>query len=777
MTYRFIGKSLMRTEDARLVSGQGQYTSDLAPSDSCRLFVVRSPYASARFRVGDVGAAAAAPGVLLVLTPDSPEIRGLGSFSSRLRRTAPSGKPNFEPRYPVLAAGVAQFVGDAIAGIFADTLDAAKSAADLLEVAWEERPSVTDTARAAEPGAARVWEEMPDNCCFVHDEGDAAGVAAALEAAPLTVSLSYPVTRVTAAPMEPRTALATYDRREDLLTLHAGLQNPHYVREELAERVLGIPGNRLRVVAPDVGGAFGMKESPYPEYALALVGARRLGRPVLWVCERAESFLSDHQARDHACKVTLGLDEDGTFLAIRYDAVSNIGAYIAFNGLHTPVNNLGGLSGVYRTPRIHARITGVFTNTPPTAPYRGAGRPEAIYAVERAIDLAARRHGFDRLALRRRNMISPEEMPFETRFVYTYDSGMFERNMDDALALSEWQGFASRREVARARGRLAGIGLANAIEIANGPVGQPFAESADVSFDSTGSVTVTLGTHSQGQGHQVTFAQIAADLLGLEVEDVRVRCGDTEQIEHGLGTFGSRSVAAAGAAVKAAADGILTRAKDIAARHLGIAREEVTFEDGLFGGPGTNARLSIKDAARLAFRMRPDQLGGRLGLTEKRIVSPAAPSFPNACHVCEVEIDAETGECFITRYTVVDDVGRVINPMLVKGQIHGGVAQGVGQILGERIAYADNGQLLSGSFMDYVMPRGSDLPAIVTKNNEVPTTGNPLGVKGAGEAGTVGALAAVTNAIVDALSELGVEQVDMPATSDRIWRSLAPLRR
>lgn len=544
MAYRLIGKSLTRTEDARLVAGLGRYTSDLACADVCRLLVVRSPYGSARFRVADTSAASASPGVLLVLTGDDPEILHLGSFSSRIRRTTRSGDPNYEPLYRVLASDVSQFVGDAVAAIFAETLDAAKDAADLLKIEWEERRSVTDTRRAAEVGSIRVWDDMPDNICFEHNEGDSVAVAAALAAAPLTVSLSYPVTRVTAAPMETRAALATYDRHEDHFTLRAGLQNPHYVREELAERVLRIPGHRLRVVAPDVGGAFGMKESPYPEYALALVGARRLERAVLWVCERSESFLSDHQGRDHACHVTLGLDRDGTFLALRYDAVSNIGAYIAFNGLHTPVNNLGGLSGVYRTPRIHARVVGVFTNTPPTAPYRGAGRPEATYALERAIDLAASRHGFDRVALRRKNMISPMQMPFPTGFVYTYDSGMFERNMDDALALADWHGFATRREMAAARGRLAGIGLANAIEIANGPVGQPFAESADISFDSTGSVTVTLGTHSQGQGHLVTFAQIVADLLGLPVDDVRVRFGDTDQIEHGTGTFGSRSVAA-----------------------------------------------------------------------------------------------------------------------------------------------------------------------------------------------------------------------------------------
>lgn len=712
------------------------------------------------------------PGVRLVLTPDDPDIKALGTFTSRVRRTAPDGKPNFEPPYRALSGGTARFVGDAVAAVVADTLEQARDAAEAIAITWDQLPAVTETKIAAELHAAEVWPEAPRNICFVHDAGDAAAVDLALSQSTHIVKVSYPISRVIAAPMETRVALATFDRMEGTYTLYAGLQNPHYIREELAERVLRINGNELRVVAPDVGGAFGLKESPFPEYALALVAARKVKRPVLWICERTESFLADHHARDHYVTTTLGLAADGSFLALRCVSQSNIGAYIAFNGLHTPVNNIGSLSGVYKTPHIHARITGVFTNTPPTSPYRGAGRPEAIYAIERAIDIAAQRYGFDRIELRRKNMISPEQMPYDTGFMYTYDSGEFERNMDDALALTKWSEFPKRREVAMQRGSLAGIGVANAIEIANGPVGSPFTESAEIKFDSTGSVTVALGTHSQGQGHETTFAQIAADLLGLEFKDVKVRYGDTDHIEHGTGTFGSRSVAVGSVAMIQAADAIIERGKLVTSVHFEASPKDVDFANGYFTVIGTDLKLSTKDVARLSYRFSPSQLGGRVGLAEKRIVAPLAPTFPNGCHICEVEIDAETGHCEIVQYCVVDDVGRMINPMLVKGQIHGGVAQGIGQILYENIVYDDDGQLLSGSFMDYAMPRARDLPNIICQSNEVLTKTNPLGAKGAGEAGTVGALAAVVNAVVDALAHRGIEHIDMPVTAERIWRAI-----
>ena len=773
---RFVGKSLPRTEDARLLRGLGRYTADLAPGHHGRMVVVRSPHAAARIRGIDVSAASALPGVRLVLTGEDPDIRDLGTFTSRVKRKTAGGAANFEPPYRVLSRDRALFVGDPVAAVFADTLHQARDAAEAIVVDWEPLAAVTDTRVATASDAPVVWDAAPRNVCFVHEVGNAVAVDAAIAAAAHCVSLHYPISRILAAPMETRGALASYDPADEHYTLYTGAQNPHYLREELAERVLRIGGNRLRVVSPDVGGAFGLKEAPFPEHVLALVGARRTGRAVLWLCDRSESFMADHHARDNDTTVTLALDAAGRFTALKVETVANIGAYISFNGLHTPVNNLGGLSGVYRTPLIHARITGAFSNTPPTSPYRGAGRPEAIYAVERLIDLAATRSGIDRIELRRRNLIPASAMPYRTGFLYTYDCGEFERNMDDAMALAQWSGFPARRDAARARGRLAGIGLANAIEIAAGPVGAPWAESSEVRFDSTGSVTLTLGLHSHGQGHAITFAQVLADQLGLQPGDIRVRYGDTDQIEHGIGSFGSRSAVAGSVVLKKVAAQVIARGKLIAAAHFEASAGDIEFADGVFSVAGTDRRLDLAAAARLSYVLRPEAIGGTLGLCERSMAAPSAPTFPNGCHVCEVEVDGETGAYDIIQYVVVDDVGRQINPMLVKGQIHGGVAQGVGQIIGEAIAYDADGQLLSGSFMDYAMPRASDLPSIACRSNEVLTDTNPLGVKGAGEAGTVGALAAVVNALVDALSPLGIQHVDMPATAFAMWRTVNAAR-
>jgi carbon-monoxide dehydrogenase large subunit len=772
MSYRFIGKSLPRTEDLRLVRGLGRYTADLAPRDALRLFVVRSPYGAARIVKIDTAAAEAMPGVQLVLTGEHPEMTALGTIQSKVKRQAPDGKPNFEPPYRILSRERALFVGDPVAAVFAETLDQAKDAAEAMEIEWEALPAVTETRVAADEGAAELWPQAPRNICFVFDAGNRAAVEEALSKAKHKVSITYPINRITAVTMEPRTALGQYDPVAEAYTLYCGLQNPHAVRESLANDIFRIPGNRVRVVAPDVGGGFGLKEAPFPEYVLTLVGAKLTGRPVLWAAERGESFLSDFHARDNYSTTTLGLDEKGNFLALKIETTANIGAYISPMGLHVPTNNLGGLAGVYRTPHIHARVTGVFSNTPPTSPYRGAGRPEATYAIERVIDLAARQCGFDPVELRRRNLIAPDQMPWNTKFVFTYDSGEFERNMDDALELAEWKGFAGRRKEAKKRGKLRGIGIANAIEISAGPAPAPMPESAEIKFDQTGAVTVSMGTHSHGQGHEITFAQIVADFLGLDIADVRVRYGDTDVVEFGTGTFGSRSVITGSNSLRIAADRLIERGKKIAAAHFEADTGDIVFEAGQFAIAGTDRKIGIKDVAKLSFTLRDPSLNREFGFSEKTIAAPKAATFPNGCHVCEVEIDPDTGVCTLLNYVVVDDVGRVVNPLLVKGQVHGGVVQGVGQILFEDIRYDEDGQLLTGSFMDYAMPRASHFPSFVCKANEVLTPMNPLGVKGAGEAGTVGALAAVINAIVDALSPYGIEHIDMPATPERIWRTI-----
>jgi len=772
MSYRFIGKSLPRTEDLRLVRGLGRYTADLAPRDALRLFVVRSPHGAARILSIDVTEAEKMPGVHLILTGEHPEITALGTIQSKVKRQALDGSPNFEPPYRILSRERALYVGDPVAAVFAETLDQAKDAAEAIAIEWEALPAVTETRSAADADAPELWPQSPRNICFVFDAGNRDAVEKAMAAAKHKVSITYPVNRITAVTMEPRTALGSYDPVAEAYTLHCGLQNPHAVRESLANDIFRISGNRVRVVAPDVGGGFGLKEAPFPEYVLTLVGAKLVGRPVLWAAERGESFLSDFHARDNFSTTTLGLDAHGNFLALKVETTANIGAYISPMGLHVPTNNLGGLAGVYRTPHIHARVTGVFSNTPPTSPYRGAGRPEATYAIERVIDLAARQCGFDPVELRRRNLISPDQMPYNTNFVFTYDSGEFERNMDDALELAELKGFAERRKESKKRGKLRGIGIANAIEISAGPAPAPNPESAEIKFDQTGGVTVSMGTHSHGQGHEITFAQIVADFLGLDIGDVRVRYGDTDGIEFGTGTFGSRSVITGSNSLRISADRLIERGKKIAAVHFEADAGDIVFEAGQFAIAGTDRRIGIKDVAKLSYTMRDPSLGGTFGFAEKTIAAPKAATFPNGCHVCEVEIDPDTGVCQLQTYIVVDDVGRVVNPMLVKGQVHGGVVQGVGQILFEDIRYDEDGQLLTGSFMDYAMPRAAHFPDFICKANEVLTPMNPLGVKGAGEAGTVGALAAVTNAIVDALSPYGIEHIDMPATPERIWRTI-----
>jgi carbon-monoxide dehydrogenase large subunit len=772
MSYRFIGKSLPRTEDIRLVRGLGRYTADLAPRDSLRLFVVRSPYAAARIVKIDTAAAEAMPGVHLVLTGEHPEMTALGTIQSKVKRQAPDGSPNFEPPYRILSRERALFVGDPVVAIFAETLDQARDAAEVIEIEWDALPAITDTAQAADEDAPELWPQAPRNVCFVFDAGNRNAVEEALAKARHKVSVTYPINRITAVTMEPRTALGQFDPAEESYTLYCGLQNPHAARESLANDIFRISGNRVRVVAPDVGGGFGLKEAPFPEYVLTLVGSKLTGRAVFWSADRGESFLSDFHARDNVSTTTLGLDEKGNFLALKIETTANIGAYISPMGLHVPTNNLGGLSGVYRTPHVHARVTGVFSNTQPTSPYRGAGRPEATYAIERVIDIAARQCGFDPVELRRRNLIAPDQMPYNTKFVFTYDSGEFERNMDDALELGEWKSFAERRKDAKKRGKLRGIGIANAIEISAGPAPAPMPESAEIAFDQTGGVTVSVGTHSHGQGHEIAFAQIVADFLGLEIGDVRVRYGDTSVVDFGIGTFGSRSIITGSNSLRISADKLIERGKKIAAVHFEADAGDIVFEAGQFAIAGTDRRIGIKEVAKLSYTLRDPSLGGTFGFSETTIAAPKAATFPNGCHICEVEIDPDTGVCRIVNYVVVDDVGRVVNPMLVKGQVHGGVVQGVGQILFEDIRYDEDGQLLTGSFMDYAMPRAAHFPSFICKANEVPTPTNPLGVKGAGEAGTVGALAAVVNAIVDALSPYGIQHIDMPATPERIWRTI-----
>ena len=767
-----LGNPVPRTEDLYLLRGLGQYTDDISlPRQTC-LYVLRSPHAAARIRGIDTSGALAAPGVLAVLTGADVVAAGFGTFASRVPRKRADGSPSFVPPYRPLAVERVQHVGDPVAAIVAETLAEAKDAAELIAVDYDVLPSVTDTEATLLPGAPAVWNAVPDNICFVHKAGDKAASDAAFARAHHVARQRFLITRITTNSMEGRTALGSYDRRQDRYTLHAGLQAVHGLRQEIAS-VFKLPATSFRVVSPDVGGAFGMKGSLYPEMILTLWAARLIDRPVKWIAERSEGLISDHQARDNVSTVELALDKDGKFLALRVDTLANLGAYLALNGTLVPVNNLGGLAGIYITPAFDVTVTGVFSNTLPTSPYRGAGRPEASYCIERIIDVAAREMGIDKVELRRRNMIPANALPYKTALVYTYDSGEFETVMEKCLAAADWSGFEARRREARGRGRLRGIGIACVIEIAGGPHDVPMEEAAEIRFDGTGSVTFLMGTHNHGQGHETVFRQFASEFLGLAWDKVRIINGDTDAVYHGRGTFGSRSMATGGTAIFHAANKVIERGKEIAAHLLEASSLDIEFVDGRFRVAGTDRGMDITELAKAAFVPARMPKGMELGLQGVAVTAPEGATFPNGCHVCEVEIDPETGVTQLVSYTVIDDVGRAVNPLLLKGQIHGGIAQGVGQALMERIVPdPESGQMLSGSFMDYGMPRADDFPMFEVGSHDVPTRNNPLGIKGAGEAGTVGALPAVMSAVADALLPLGITHIDMPASPENIWRAL-----
>ena len=764
-----IGQGVPRWEDPRLLRGGGRYSDDIDRPGQAYGYVLRSPHAHARILSIDTQAARGAAGVLAVYTGDDIAAAGLGHIPCAVPRNRPDGSPMFTPPNAALRTGRVRLVGDYVAFVVAETRAAAQDAAERIEVEYEPLPAVAATAGALDATAPAVWDECPDNLCFVFEQGDKAAVEAAFAAARHVTRLDFTVTRVSIAPMEPRACVGEYDKFEDRYTLYTGTQGPHGVRQATAGPILGVAENRLRVVSHDMGGAFGMRSGPYCENALCLFAARELDRPVKWTGDRTEAFLSDDQARDNVSAAALALDEDGRFLALHVRTVANLGAYLTLLGPHSATNNLGTLAGPYTTPAIYTHVTGVFTNTNSTGPYRGAGRPEAAYAIERVIDTAAREIGMDAAELRRRNYIPESALPYRTGLVFTYDSGRFERNMDDALALSDHAGFAARRDAARDAGRLRGIGIANVIEQSAGG----FPEWAQIRFDPSGAVTLVMGTHNHGQGHETIFRQMLSDKLGLEFERIRLAQGDSDVAMAGTGTFGSRSSGVGGASIMLAADKVIDKCRKVAAHRLEAAEEDIEFADGAFAVAGTDRSLGLVEAAKLAQSFLTAPPGMEPGVNEWAAWTPPAPTFPNGCHVCEVEIDPDTGALEILRYAAVDDVGTVINPLLLEGQLHGGIVQGVGQIVMERMLWdGETGQPVSGSFMDYAMPRAADLPSFDLGVNEVPTPTNPLGVKGAGEAGCVGALPALMNAIVDALAPLGVRSVDMPATPERLWRAI-----
>ncbi len=764
-----IGQPVSRLEDPRLLKGLGRYIDDLNLPGQAYAFILRSPYAHARIRSIETGAAAAMPGVLGVLTGADCEADGLGHLPCDQKRFRRDGSDMYRPPRPILVRDRVRVVGDYVAMVVAGTAALARDAAERIAVDYEPLPAVVSPADAAAEEAPRLWDDCPGNECFFHEDGDTAAVEAAFDAAHLVVERRFTISRVTAAPIGPRGCIGDYDPSLERYTLRTGVQQAHMLRMHIARTVFGIPETRVRVIAPDIGGSFGLYSNVYPENALVLWAARRFGRPVKWTADRSECMLSDDSARDCVSDAALALDGEGRFLALRCRTFANLGAYLSLRGPLPPVVNLGTLAGTYTTPAIHVRVSGMFTNTFCTSPYRGAGRPEASTVLEQLIDEAARRLRLDPAEIRRRNTIPSDAMPYRTALTFTYDSGDFERNLDDAIALAGYDGFEARRAEAAERGRLRGIGISNTAHRASGLE----LEAAQIRFDATGTATLMVGSVHHGQGHATTFTQIACDRLGIDPDSVRYVSGDTDIVTFGRGSFASRSAALAGSAVALAADKIVEKGRTIAAALLEAADEDVEFAEGTFTVSGTDRSVEIVDVARAAYAPHDLPFDIEPGLDEIAMFRPGALTFPNGCHIAEIEIDPETGFVEILRYAVVDDFGTILNPLLLEGQIHGGLAQGIGQALKEDVAFDPaTGQLLAGSFMDYCMPRADDLPSYVAAFNEVPTGVNPVGVKGAGEAGAVGALPAMMNAVVDALAPLGVEHVRMPATPERIWRAI-----
>ncbi len=749
--------------------------------------IVRSPHAHARIRAIDAAAARAMPGVLLVLTGEDLAAMGVGGLPCGWQVTGVDGKPMAEPPHPVLAREVVRHQGEPVALVVAETPALAKDAAEVVRVDFEALPAVTDAVAALAPDAPLVHVELGHNRCYEWTIGDRAAVDAAFARAARVAEVELVNNRLVPNALETRACNAVYDPAGDSWTVYLTTQNPHVIRLLMAAFVLKVPEHKLRIVAPDVGGGFGSKIYHYPEEVLCTLAAKLTGRPVKWTAERSEAFLCDAHARDHVTRARLALDEAGTFLALEVDTVANMGAYLSTFAPSIPTYFYALMfSGQYRTPAIHVRVRAAFTHTPPVDAYRGAGRAECMYALERVVDRAARVSGLDPVEIRRRNLIPKDAFPFASPVGVVYDSGDFARGLELALASADWDGFPARRAASEARGRLRGRGLALWIESSGAAPSKAVTalgcraglfEAAKIRVHPTGSVTVYTGAHSHGQGHETTFAQVVADKFGLSIDQVEVVHGDTAAVPFGMGTYGSRSMAVGGGALALAADKVIEKGKKIAAHILEAAETDIVFENGRFAVAGTDKALSwvqMSLAAHVPANYPLDRL--EPCIEKNAFYDPPNFTFPNGAFVCEVEVDPETGVVTVDRLSGVHDVGTPINPLVIEGQVQGGVAQAIGQALMERVVFDSSGQLASGSLLDYRLPRAADLPPIETAFNTVPCAHNPLGVKGAGESGATGATAAVVNALLDALAPLGIETIDMPATPERVWRAIAEAR-
>jgi carbon-monoxide dehydrogenase large subunit len=768
-----LAQPIRRVEDPRLLKGNGRYTDDIALPGMLHGVLLRSPHAAARITALNVAAALALPGVAAIYTAADLARDKIGGLPCAALVHNRDGSKQAAPPHPILAGDHVRHVGDPVAFIVAETAKLARDAAEAIAAEYDVLPAVTDLATATEPGQPLVWPEVPNNIAFDWETGDKAATDALFARAAKVVSLTVVNNRIVPSSMEPRVAIAEYDGDNGRWTLHANTQGGWLVKDLMAGPVFGVAADRFRIITPDVGGGFGMKLFLYAEHALVCYAARALGRPVKWTSDRGEAFLSDTHGRDNVTTGEIAVDGDGRFLALRTRNLANMGAYLGNFGPYIPTYaGTGVLASIYGFQAVYANVVGVFTNTVPVDAYRGAGRPEANYLVERVVDAAARELGIDPVELRRRNLVPPSAMPHATPMGKVYDSGDFALVLDTALEKIDWAGFPARRAEAARRGKWRGLGFAYYLEATGGDA----TERAEIRFAEDGFVDVYVGTQSSGQGHETAYVQLTANQLGVDGERVRIHQGDTDIIPVGGGTGGARSLYSEGQAILSAAGSVIEKGKQAAAETLEVAAADIAFADGRFGVVGTDRGIDIialaADQRARATRGEPS-----VALDAAEIASIDHHTFPNGCHVAEVEVDPETGQTALLRYVVCDDFGRTVNPMIVRGQVQGGVAQGFGQAVLEHTAYdSQSGQLLSASFMDYALPRADNLPDIEVHFVEVPCVTNPLGVKGAGEAGAVGSPPAVINALLDALAEVGVRKLDMPATPERVWRAIRTAR-
>jgi carbon-monoxide dehydrogenase large subunit len=767
MTKAKFGQALPRVEDRTLLTGRGRYVDDIALPNMAHGVVVYSNHAHARIRSIDTSRALRAPGVLAVLTGKDIAAQGLGGLPPLFMPEDTGGPKGHRTSRPLLAEHIVRHVGERVAFCVAETAALARDAAELIEIDYEALPSVIDVVEATASDAPAVWDAAPGNVCFTLRMGDAAGTEKAFANAAHRVRLQLRNNRVTAASMEPRGAIALYDPAGESFTLYSSTQNPHRVRETLAHSVLRVPESKLRVIGPDVGGGFGMKGDTYPEEGIALAASRAVGRPVKWIASRNDAFILDSAGRDQWIEAEMALDATGRILAVRAKAMQNLGAYIVGAALVPLVYSLKLIPNVYDIAVVDLSTQGIFTNTAPTNPYRGAGRPEAVYATERLLDMAAAELGIDPVEIRKRNFIDRAALPYRSATGLVYDSGDFRAAADACLSLADWDGFARRARESRRAGKVRGRAVACYIEDTG-----VFNDRMELRFDPSGAVTIVAGTFSHGQAHATTYRQCVSGWLGIPMEEIRFLQGDTDQVAFGRGTYASGSAVIGGSALKIASEEIIEKAEAVASVLLEASPGDLEFRDGHFHVAGTDRAVSLRDIAKSTYHPARLPKHLRLGLEASAYFTAEPPAFPNGCHVCEVEIDPDTGLLSIDRYTAVDDFGRLINPLIVAGQVHGALVQGLGQALSESVIYDAGGQLLTASFMDYAMPRASNMPSFALAFNEEPCRTNPLGVKGAGEGGCVAAPPALINAVLDALKTLGVNHIDMPATAERLWQAL-----